>query len=64
MMKNGDICWAFVSFEDSLDGKKRPILIWNLDNQLIVFKITSRFNDKPKEIRDNYCPLFNWKKWD
>ena len=61
MMKSGNIYYAFVNYDRQKKGKFRPVLVWEINNTKLVFKITSKYKNKPLEIQKRYFPIFDWK---
>ena len=56
-----DIFIAYVNWGD--DGKRRPVLI--LDNGLnnvVVFNITTRYEEKSEVLRQKYFKITEWKQ--
>ncbi|MBS9338147.1 toxin-antitoxin system, toxin component, MazF family protein [Fructobacillus sp. M2-14] len=62
-MKTGEIVSAFIVFEKSQDGKRRPALILLVDRiYVFVFRITSKYKNKSKRIKKVYFELLEWKQ--
>ena len=62
-MKINDITTGFVKYIESVDGKVRPLLVVDItNNEALVYKITSKYKDKPEKTRINYFPIFQWKQ--
>lgn len=60
-MKTNEIYTAYVSWGE--DGKRRPVLIVNDEKRNIYcYRITSKYQNKSKRIKQNYFPLANWSK--
>lgn len=61
--KSNDILILYVSFVDSIGGKKRPILIIESNtNSFTFFSLTRQYDKKSDRIKKQYYKLKNWKK--
>lgn len=61
--KKGDILSLRVAFVDKSGGKSRPVVIdKSSGSQLEVFRITSKYKDKSKFIKQQYCEITDWKE--
>ena len=56
-----DIFIAYVDWEGG--GKSRPVLIiGRKEDVLMVFKITTQYEDKSEAIRKNYFKIIDWRE--
>ncbi|TPR40005.1 type II toxin-antitoxin system PemK/MazF family toxin [Apilactobacillus micheneri] len=63
MQEKMDIYIANVPFDDSNKSKIRPALVVSVDNKYVyVFKITSKYKNKSKNIKKVYYPIMDWYK--
>ena len=50
---------AFVKYDHT--GKFRPVLVLESDPLITIWRITSKYLNKSRQIQKQYFPLFNWK---
>lgn len=56
-----EVAFAFVEFTEGGKGKRRPVLITDIDGDKISFyKITSQYFNKSEYIRKRYYPIRDW----
>lgn len=54
--------WAYVKFSEIPGGKKRPVLVLRKDSKnYIVFRLTSKFENKSEYIKSKYVQVKDWK---
>lgn len=52
-----------MSFTDSTTGKLRPLyVIKTTDDKVLVYKITSKYQNKPEHIKRKYFPISEWQE--
>ena len=57
-MNLGDIFITYLEYEDVPNGKSRPVLYIEQDDEFYyVFKITSKYQSKSKSIRAKYAKI-------
>lgn len=62
-MKSNDIAISFVQFTNSNTGKVRPLLLLQVkDDEALVFKITSKYENKSNAVKEKYYPIQKWKE--
>lgn len=62
-MKSNDITTGFVRFVEKKDGKVRPLLVIKVSgDEVLVYRITSKYQNKSDNIRRNYFPIFKWRE--
>lgn len=62
-MDRGSIVVLYVLFEEVSNGKSRPVLVIEKDDQGIEFyKITSQYSTKSKAIQSQYYEIKEWKE--
>lgn len=65
MAKNNDIYNIYIAnipFDDSNQSKFRPALLIDIDKStVLVYKITSKYQNKFDRIMDFYYPIVNWR---
>ncbi|WP_334333464.1 toxin-antitoxin system, toxin component, MazF family protein [Companilactobacillus sp. HBUAS59544] len=62
IIKSDDILILYVSFINSIGGKKRPVLVLGSDKtSLSFFSLTSRYENKSERIKKQYYKIKNWK---
>ncbi|MFR4248920.1 MAG: hypothetical protein ACLT1L_03640 [Leuconostoc lactis] len=55
--------WAYVGFTDIPGGKKRPVLYIRQDeNYYHVFRLTSKYDNKSKAIKNKYVEIIDWQQ--
>lgn len=55
--------WAYVKFIDKKGGKKGPVLLLRqTPTDYIVFRISSKYQNKPKFIQKKYIKIQDWKQ--
>ena len=55
-MKTNDVYTAYVAWANG--GKRRPVLIRQInDDEVIVYKITTKYQNKSDDIRRHYYPI-------
>lgn len=61
-MQTNDVVSQYVYFTQQSSGKTRPLLVvaTNSDKYL-VYKITSKYENKPEAIKDRYFPIEDWE---
>lgn len=63
MMNKNDLVTVYVSFSNYPGGKRRPVLILKDNNdELLVYKITSKYENKSEKIKQQYNPIQDWKE--
>ncbi|CUW11387.1 type II toxin-antitoxin system PemK/MazF family toxin [Leuconostoc gasicomitatum] len=61
MQKN--LYWAYVSFTEVNGGKKRPVLYLRQDDKnYVVFRLTSKYENKSEFIKQKYVEIVNWQQ--
>ncbi|MCV3763506.1 hypothetical protein OF389_11340 [Companilactobacillus farciminis] len=61
-MKIFTIYIANVPFDDSDQSKFQPALLIDIgENTAVVYKITSKYQNKSDTVKDFYYPIMNWK---
>ena len=62
-MNLGDIFITYLEYEDVPNGKSRPVLYIEQDDEFYyVFKITNKYQNKSKSIRAKYAKITDWQK--
>jgi len=62
IIKPDDILILYVSFIDVNGGKKRPVLVLEVnDESFSFFSLTSQYENKSKRIRGQYYKIKYWK---
>ncbi|MFD1471678.1 type II toxin-antitoxin system PemK/MazF family toxin [Companilactobacillus mishanensis] len=62
MMNSNDLIILYVAFANSTSGKRRPVLIiQNSENNVLFFRITSKFATKSKYFQSKYYRIREWK---
>lgn len=62
-MKSQDIAISFVQFTNSNNGKIRPLLLIQVKGeQVLAYKITSKYKNKSDKVKEKYYPIQNWKE--
>lgn len=65
MAKNEDIYNIYIAnipFDDSNRSKFRPALLIDVgESTAVVYKITSKYQNKSDKVKDFYYPIMNWK---
>mgnify|MGYP004716653205 FL=1 len=55
--------WAYVSFTEVSGGKTRPVLyLRQTDYDYIVFRLTSKFDNKSDFIKSKYVVILDWQQ--
>lgn len=58
-----EIYLAEIPYEDNNQVKYRPALVVSvLKNEVVVFKITSKYLNKSKKIKHYYYPIKDWQR--
>lgn len=51
-LHDNDVAFAFVSYEEIDDGKRRPIVLYEIRQGYIkAFKVTSKFSSKSENVK-------------
>ncbi|RHW54272.1 type II toxin-antitoxin system PemK/MazF family toxin [Lactobacillus bombicola] len=62
-MESMDIYIANVPFDEGTGSKDRPALVIKVDQErVMVFKVTSQYQDKLPQIKRLYCPIKDWQQ--
>ena len=51
---------AWISFRNKNGGKSRPVLVHFSNQYVNIWKITSKYLNKSKYIKQQYFPIFKW----
>ncbi|MFK5706173.1 type II toxin-antitoxin system PemK/MazF family toxin [Ligilactobacillus sp. LYQ139] len=63
MTKEGDVAIAFIRFPERVGGKRRPVLIVQVNaKECLVLTITSQYQNKSAQIKRQFYPIREWKK--
>jgi hypothetical protein len=62
-MNKNDLVTVYISFTNGSGGKRRPVLVLKDGlNELLLYKITSKYANKSERIRQQYYPIQDWKE--
>ena len=61
-LKENDLAIAYIGYEDKPDGKRRPVFIYNLDDDIQVLRITTKYHNKPQKYQNQLYEIREWDK--
>lgn len=62
-MNINSVGFAFVTFGVGTNGKRRPVLITYVDDEIVKFlSITSKYASKSENIKKQYYPIEDWQE--
>ncbi len=63
MIGSNDIVSLYVGYVEERGGKSRPVLVTEANERnLSVYRITSKYENKSKYIKEQYYKIQNWKE--
>lgn len=62
-MNRSDIATVYVAFSSSAKGKRRPVyIIQEIDQTIHFFSITSKYQTKSEQIKQQYVEIRDWEQ--